>query len=150
MSIINEALKKTQSVLERQKHSGDPAQKDSFKKDPWVKIAMLVIVGGFFGCAVVLSTILLSTNHASKPTFIEHTNILPPANQNTTSEKKIISSSGLNLNGIMKSGDHYTALINAKIVQQGDAIGDKKVLAITEDSVKIFNQGEVFVLKLNP
>ena len=66
----------------------------------------------------------------------------PQENQKTTR-----SASGFVLNGIVKMGQEYVALINNKIVREGDAIGGKKVLSINKDEVKIFDNGEVFVLK---
>ncbi|MDP8265049.1 MAG: hypothetical protein P9M12_06190 [Candidatus Aceula lacicola] len=150
MSIINEALKKTQSILSSQKNQDDPTQ-----KDPWIKAAMLIIIGGFLGCAIVFGTIILSNNNTlpSKPLENAKTinaNSSSSTPKDATVKKQPAASSGIELNGIMQTGDQYMALINNKIVRQGDAIDDKKVLDITENSVKIFDNGEVFVLKLNP
>ena len=150
MSIINEALKKTQSVLNNQKYSINSDQ-----KDPWIKIAMLIIGGGFLGCAIVLGTIILSNNNTLPNKPVENVEIKSTISssqklQDARVKKQPASSSGLELNGIMQTGDHYTALINNKIIRQGDAISDKKILDITKNSVEIFDNGEVFVLKLNP
>jgi len=145
MSIINEALKKTQSVLNNQKHPSNPTQKDS-----WIKIAMLIIVGGFFGCAIILGTLLLSDSNLSPSKSTKDTNKLPSTTQNMVAKEQIGSSSNLVLKGIMQTGDHYTALINTKIVSQGDTIRNKRILNITKDSVKIFDRGEVLILELNP
>ena len=55
---------------------------------------------------------------------------------------------GMTLNGIVKMGEEYVALINNKIVREGDVIGERKVLRIEKDQVKVFDRGETIILKL--
>ncbi len=155
MSIINDALKKTQTSLNNNNSQNSHQNQVSSRKiSSWMKFTMLIIISGFIGCAIVFSNILISskTIHSKdeKEGNLINLNALKEIVQIKPTKKQKSQKSELIVNGIMQSGDHYTALINNKIVNPGDTINNKKILNIEEDHVKLFDNGQVVILELNP
>ncbi|MFA6129679.1 MAG: hypothetical protein WC731_01670 [Candidatus Omnitrophota bacterium] len=146
MSIINEALKKTEESIQRnslKKTSG-------WDKKPKLKTYLLY----FLICAVILllgSYIFKITNrkvsspHVSEPPQTAPAQpplaapVLAPEEQ-PKPEKKFI------LNGIFFSDDNGYALVNNQIVKENDSVDGAKVEKITMDTVELNNEGLIVTL----
>lgn len=48
-----------------------------------------------------------------------------------------VKKSGINLNGIVASGEHFTALINDQIYEVGDIVDNREIMSITERTVEL-------------
>jgi len=161
MSIINEALKKTQTRLQQKTPqalaSGLPnSNKVKEEKSTWLLIAVILISIGFLGCAGML---IFVVRYAHRPA----TGISPkqevslPAPKTTIAQpapaptKKKIKPQNfyadLTLEGIVFLDGEQLALINDQYFKTGDRIGDKKILNISKDSVEIYHRGKVITLK---
>jgi MSHA biogenesis protein MshK len=67
----------------------------------------------------------------------------PSAYQNTA-----VGKNNLRLESILFSASRRVAVINGKIVAEGDTIGRSKIIKISNDSVKINRDGQFKTLKL--
>lgn len=164
MSIINDALKKTQQNFEHQKKiftagSGAPEPSKKFSD-----ITGAIIIASFLASLLVLGVvflfgpkekkIVLSTTltdsplslDASTPTTAAADPVVAPLAQSKAPDTRN-HIAGLTLNGIVQMGEGYVALINNRILKEGDKIGDKKILGIYNDHVKVFDSGEIVILK---
>jgi len=167
MSIINDALKKVQQNLDRQRKSvgANPSAPGSAQKEKFSDIFEAFIIASFLGSILVLATFFLFSpkkKELAPPTAAEEAKPVqemsaeaplppaptppPPAPQRTSDAKNRVF--GLTLNGIVRMGDEYVALINNKIVKEGDVLGERKILRIEKDQVKVFDRGETIILKL--
>lgn len=166
MSIINDALKKVQQNLDRYKKPGTPSPRpaEPVTKDHIPNFSKVIILGSFLVSLTVLGFIFMSKPKNASLTPVQEASmphgssepaaktVVPPAaskglaDQNDKASKNRIV--GLTLNGIIKMDENYVALINNKIAKQGDTIGDKKILSISESEVKIFFNGETATLRL--
>ncbi len=169
MSIINDALKKVQQNLDRQKKVpagiSTPLTKPA-PKERFSDIAEAFIIASFLGSLLVLGTFFFlgpKKKALPPPVVDENTstaekapeNLIPPPaaptppsipSGNAGEAKNRVF--GMTLNGIVKMGEEYVALINNKIVREGDVVGARKVLRIEKDQVKVFDRGETVILKL--
>ncbi|HOW36018.1 MAG TPA: hypothetical protein PL155_06370 [Candidatus Omnitrophota bacterium] len=153
MSIINEALKKTQTGIQKNETLPQP-----LKKNPTLWVATVLIFLGFLGCGTIFAFIMFSRNQAA-PTASTGNNdsdnketakkgsitLFPSAAPNSAQAQN--SADALVLNGIITMGTDRLALINNQILKEGDYIGEKRVLSIEIDKVEIFDKGQVVVLK---
>jgi len=167
MSIINEALKKTQSQLEQKIPGTALPQPIRPKKSNWVLVITTLIFVGFLTSAGIFLSLILKNQPVvsnlfkkfSLPTPAPHT---PAPHQGTVTlfEKPTAApvseptkrgaqrnSSPLVLNGIITMNKEELALINNQIIKEGDYINDKRVLSISMDQVELFDNGEIIVLK---
>lgn len=156
MSIINDALKKTQQSLDHRKASQNPAlalsttalAESKKEKNIWLWIATGSVFIGFLGCAFIFASLILSRN---QPIEVIVANKIPaPSNQSIFA--KLFSSSKENdseivLNGIISTDDEQLALINNQIFKAGDYVGRKRILSISADKVELFEKGKITVLK---
>lgn len=167
MSIINDALKKVQQNLEWRKKiiSTDTSMSKPPTKEKFSHISQMIILGSFLGSVLIFILIftlypkhkaIISTTDSKERSSVEKavTALIPslsstpkplPETKSSTAKNRVI---GLTLNGIIQMDGGYVALINNKIVKEGDAIGEKKILKIDEKQVKIFNNGETVILQL--
>jgi len=163
MSIINEALKKTQSQLEQINPASPPVQPHKSERNIGVLIlTTLLFVGFLMSTGVFL--FLIFKNHSAKANFVKN-KILPAANNQSQGTVTLFtqapmaaiqspapkdSSQGPShfvLNGIITMNKEKLALINNQILKEGDYIEDKRILSISMDKVEIFNKGEIIILK---
>lgn len=167
MSIIHDALKKVQQSLDGQKKTSSTAASGSpsFCGEKFPGISQALILLSFVVSLLILTLFILFPPKETKnmpaplperketlagPALTPPASVMPnppPARPSRTNTDSRLA--GLALTGIVKTGDEYIALINNKIVREGDALGEKKVLAITSDHVKIFDRGEAIFLRLN-
>ena len=154
MSIINDALKKTQNTLGNKEEkpiiSAAPPTPDK-KNDQFSFLAILIVAIGFIGCvAVVVLLLRPADNKASSTQALVETQlpkeIVPRPTATTAKASQGLR--GLTLNGISTVDGKHIAVINNKIVNDGDSFGERKVLGIEADAVKIYDNGEVLILKM--
>ena len=150
MSIINEALKKTQDLLQASKES--PA-KETPENNKWLWLVTILVIAGFVGCAFAfLFLIKTSRRDVSLPVTnvssdISPLNPVPSASKPAAGSPQTPSNnSPLVLNGIIASDKGNMALINNQIYKEGDEVEGKKVLSIKQDKVEIFDKGEIITL----
>ena len=147
MSIINEALKKTQDRL----HARQPTPSRQFADNTkWLWLLGAFVITGFASCLMIFFFFINTQNLSLLPAArtASPRPALPPASTSTPPPSAQSSSKAapLILNGIIASGDEGLALINNRIYKKGDSIGDKRVLKIYRDKVEISNKGEIITL----
>ena len=167
MSIINDALKKVQQSIDRQRKipSASPSAPKSDHKEKFSDVFEAIIIASFLGSILIFTTFFLFSPKQKKnkaPAVTEEKKPLDPAKEAPPSplppqpqapvQKKTSESKnrvfGLTLTGIVKMDQEYVALINNKIVKEGDVLGERKILRIEKDQVKVFYKGETMILKL--
>lgn len=145
MSIVNDALKKANKEFEF-KDQGAPvsarAASASNADKKWVTIiiASLVIIASIFG------SLILYKNMASfNPGYASNSAVMPgPAIQsalNSIEQKNMTramrSQDVAKLNGIFDGGKGKWAIVNNRIVKEGDALLGGEIVSITKDLVRI-------------
>ncbi len=161
MSIIHEALKKTQSQLE-QNQLPATVQNLPVKKENTLglKILLSLLFLGFVGSAICFILFVLKsrplnftaqTAPASSPssenaqqgtlTLFDELGKGSPS-QNTRT-------GALKLNGIVAMNNAHMALINNQIYKEGDSLAEgQRILSISLDKVEIFEKGgKILVLE---
>ena len=153
MSIINEALKKTQQKLSGASSSAMPAFGSQEKKGilPWILTTLIL---ASLGCIAAFASLMYSYKQAmqvsmdkQKSKIIETVkrNYLP-AILSPVSGKN--SPEGVALNGIVTTGGERFVLLNNEIYRPGDYLGQRRILSISEDSVELVDQNKkVIILK---
>ena len=151
MSIINEALKKTQTKLELANPSRNNAQKEEKNIVLWVATVLIFI--GFLGCTLAFIFLISSRNQsiATLPKEENKEYNLEIEKQKLLSfvpKKSKQNSPGiLVLNGIITMGNEQFALINNEIYKAGDYVEGRRILSISSNKVEIFYKGNTFTLK---
>lgn len=176
MSIINEALKKTQKYLERKVESqpaitppnmASPKIDSPKKENTSVKITIILISLGFVGCVVAFFLMMFPAQKmAPTPSIVKtdlqqntavsnppaaYTPPISPALPAQTIPASATASSSTNtsqlvLNGTIDTGDDQLALINNQIYRVGDDVEGRRILRIGTDKVEISENGNVVVL----
>ncbi|MFA5060468.1 MAG: hypothetical protein WC676_07575 [Candidatus Omnitrophota bacterium] len=158
MSIINEALKKTQDQLAQKIPQASPSQQPS-EKNPWIWGTAVLVGIGFLSCGLIFF-ILVSSKSRSAQTPTKETQAEEPKETNkqgavtmfaqpqppAATEAPSSSSEALVLNGIITMEDGHMALINNQIYKAGEYIGEKRVVNISVDKVEILDKGEIITL----
>lgn len=162
MSIINDALKKARKEFEIKKT--DYVIKEIPEKEPpaaiepsevkWTiaVIGCLVIIVSLLGSIILYSAISKSkVAHERPPVPIvqsQKSEPLPTVHAKAPSRGTRLQDR-LELTGIVYGPEDKWAIINNKIVREGDAVPNGKLFLITKDFVKIKNAaGEDIVLEL--
>lgn len=175
MSIINEALKKVEREQEQSFNIAIPAQAD---KQEVVRIIkqekenavnffarkMIIVWVCGFALLFIIILIVIPTGKKSKVTYSKISNFIgevqsaapvAPAAQivsGTDALTKIIepltSHAGFKLSGIMLGEGEPTAIINNKIVKQGDDVAGATVVSIDEKQAKLTYQGQELTLSI--
>lgn len=153
MSIINEALKKTQQKLSGASSSVVPALGTDEKKSilPWVLTTLIL---ASLGCIAAFASLMYSYKQAmlvsrdkQKSKIIETVkkNYLPaipsPASGKSSPE-------GVAINGIVTIGGERFVLLNNEIYRPGDYLGQQRIVSIFEDRVELVDKNKnVIILK---
>jgi hypothetical protein len=153
MSIINEALKKTEEGIQKNADMKNPLSSNKPAPKPFFLYILILLVGLFLG-----NFIFNQLNHKIKNAHqLEKTIItalpqqpatlapLPtepalPLKENKPPEASFI------LNGIFFSDNSGYALVNNQIVRKNDSVGGAKVEEITANTVKLDNAGQLITL----
>ena len=149
MSIINEALKKTQSKLAlrnsfqspRPKSTGDlPKLSKNNTNTPLVILLVCILAGGtllFFGSKLGIRISFINTSSA-----------LPSQSMSTSSSAKLPSRQDIILSGTIMAGEEASLLINDEILREGDEIAGMKIMKIHPNKVELSNtSGETVIIK---
>ncbi len=154
MSIINEALKKTEQHL--QMIATKEAQQPDKKTEP-NKILLYSVI---LFCGIFLTHFIFSFLNQKVKTSVSKNKITPlikpvpevipppsPATPPVThvEEPKPVEVNFV-LNGIFYSDNDGYALVNNQIVREFDAVDGAKVNKITQNSVELDNQGTLITL----
>jgi len=171
MSIIHNALKKTQNQLD--KKNGDKTKiYETFKqsrlaskpsststnirsihtakktetanKETFGKKPILFILGTFLVGAGFFLAFLIFKKPSTTPDRSS------PAPSYVIKETHYGNTVKLILNGTMMKGDKMIALINNEIYELGDSINGMKIENITLDGVELLNNGKIVTLRLRP
>ncbi|MDD5477007.1 MAG: hypothetical protein PHG87_02195 [Candidatus Omnitrophica bacterium] len=152
MSIINEALKKTEQYIQQ-----NEAKKNSFldKKSgprPFLLYILILLLG------ISLSSFIFSllgdkikTAQAPNKTAIalQQPVVLAPLPEEPAlakKEEKNIPEAAFVLNGIFFSDNDGYALINNQIVRENDSVDGAKVMKIAANTVELNNQEKLITL----
>jgi hypothetical protein len=167
MSIINEAIKKARNES-RLKQTGietdmtkkaGPILPPSYSPDEpsetkWTLavILSLVLTISLLGSVLLYKHVsrlnIASTPLTQNPVPENRPNVFHPAIQTTTLPATKIEDA-IELNGIVYGPDDKWAIINNRIVREGDSILDAKISLIKKDFVKITKgNGEEIILEL--
>ncbi|MCM8780343.1 MAG: general secretion pathway protein GspB [Candidatus Omnitrophica bacterium] len=162
MSIIYEALKKVEPKVQNSNKTNSNYRKD---KPFSLRYTVLYILTLCLGISVAATLSFLFTHSLEKTTTIKKYNHIhidrPPATSpiittnapillesQSESKQKIINTikPSLVLNGIFFSENEGYALINNKILKEGDSIEQAKVKSITPQKVELEFEGETIIL----
>ncbi|MDD5130842.1 MAG: hypothetical protein PHS66_07360 [Candidatus Omnitrophica bacterium] len=152
MSIINEALKKTEEKLQKQSVKNTPSPDKPSKVNPFLLYALILSAGllaGNFIFNLINHKIRNSqplpkeTTPAASPAVKIPPPILSP--EQTPKEEKPTEVSFI-LNGIVYSDNDGYALINNQIVRENDYVDGAKVNLINTNTVELDNAGQVITL----
>jgi hypothetical protein len=153
MSIINEALKKTEEGIQKNTAKDNPPA--SIKPTPKLFLLyILILLFGLFLGHFIFNQLnhKMKTAHSLEkaiftpppqqpatlaPSPIEQ---IPVVNENKPSEASFI------LNGIFFSDNSVYALVNNQIVRKNDSVDGAKVEEITANTVKLNNAGKLIIL----
>jgi len=147
MSIINEALKKTEMQLQKNIGKDNPLPPEPIEAKPFLLYILISLAGLFLSIFIfnLLSHKIQTTQTAKKNTnaIIQTTNLPPraalpsePPKENKPPETSFV------LNGIFFSDNDGYALVNNQIVRENDYVDKAKVGLITANTVQLDNDGQ--------
>jgi len=148
MSIINDALKKTEQLIQnKQAQEVRLARKPS--PNPFL-LFILILLAGFSLGNFIFGLLGHKINSTQPPKKIVTAaapivptpalTVAPPAEENKPPKPTFV------LNGIFFSGKDGYALVNNQIVRENDYVEGARVNRITPTTVELDNQGEVIFL----
>ncbi len=153
MSIINEALKKTEQYIHTNTADKIQPQKTKFSPKLFL-IYTLILISGLFLSHIIFKllgqkvvktqpqkeiTAVTQTQQSILPTPLPVKTVLPTEEQKKPEVNYI-------LNGIFFSDNDGYALVNNQIIREDDSVDGAKVIKITSNSVQLDNQGTVITL----
>jgi len=151
MSIINEALKKTEEHLQKNAAKDKPSAIKTSLAKPFLLYILILLAGLLLGNFIftllkrktqTVRAPIKNTNAVIQTTNLFSLPILPshPAEEHKPAKTSFI------LNGIFFSDNDSYALINNQIVRENDYVDEAKVSLITADSVQLDNAGQTITL----
>ena len=150
MSIINDALKKTEQIIQK-----NSAQVNSLPKKPsgpkplllYVLILLAgLMLGNFIFTLLKQKTQAIQTPKQNNFSVNRITPVPSPVLTQQPAEEKKPTETSFILNGIFFSVNDGYALINNQIVRENDYVDGAKVSLITATSVKLDNAGQTITL----
>ena len=167
MSIIYEALKKTQHNREVKRNPARKIQRPRFKmrvniRDfDWPDVGLAALIGVLLVVSVSVYTVhfarklsrhtIVASNHHAVPAIVPA--ILkaatPAAPTEMPAETMVMGADNtdLVLNGVLLSDEEKLALINNKTFHVGDMVGGMRIVSIDFNSVKLANGGQLMTLR---
>ncbi len=153
MSIINEALKKTEQYIHTNTTDKIQPQKTKLSAKLFFVYA-LILIGGLFLSHIIFKLLgqkVVRTQPQKEVTAIAQTqqSILPtplPVKPAPLIEEQKKPEVNFILNGIFFSDNDGYALVNNQIIRENDSVDGAKVIKITSNSVQLDNQGTVITL----
>ena len=151
MSIINEALKKTEQFIQQNESKKNSSLNKKIKPKSFLLYILILLI------VIVLSNFTFSQfNHKTKLISESKSTALIQPQQSVelpvTPKEPVLPKEEkapeeiFVLNGIFFSNNDSYALINNQIVRENETINGAKVLQITENTVKLDNQGKSITL----
>jgi hypothetical protein len=153
MSIINEALKKTEERLQKNAAKGNPLSAKPSGSKPFLLYIVILLVGLLLGNFIFTLLRHKTQGNARAPAAQAQAKqslasnppspaILPsrPPEIKTPTEASFV------LNGIFFSDNDGYALVNNQIVRENDYVDKAKVGLITANSVELDNAGQKITL----
>src|SRR3989338_4948298 len=160
MSIINDALKKTQQKFQQHGPKQGQEAQEPPDKNPWFWLIAIVVSFGFIGCGLIFiflvfpfkKTAVSFTNNPQKQTLTgaKQASVTMFAKPSVAMAKKDEPKDTIVLNGIITMDDGQFALINNQILKEGDYINGKRIVSISADKVEIFDKGQILTLTTKP
>lgn len=173
MSIIHDALKKVQQSFQRKASSNNepPPEEDKKKFSPLNLFFSLILLGAclYFGYTQLVKhwdrirlafdlpniklakieipkiSVTTSTTETKTKTLSENRTPVPIAEIKTPNAQE-----NINIQGILSQGGKTVALINDKIFEEGDVIGNIKILSIDTTGIKVLNNGKEETIRVRP
>lgn len=153
MSIINEALKKTEENLQKQSVKNVPSPAKPAKVNPFLLYALILSAGFLVGSFIfnLISHKQQKNQMPPKenPPVTAEAVVKPPLStvlpDQAPKEEKPIEPTFI-LNGIFYSDNDGYALINNQIVRENDYVDGAKVSLITTNTVELNNAGQKIIL----
>ena len=155
MSIINEALKKTEEHLQMKTAQNNPLPPKSCNHKSYLLYILILLAGLFIGNLIFnLLKHTSKDNPRQKPSPVNNTLAVTPAAQpplapvlsNPPEETPLPVKTGFILNGIFFSDNDGYALINNQIVRVNDYVDGACVREITASNVQLDNAGQTITL----
>jgi len=163
MSIINEALKKTELSIQKNEAIKDTASNGKTSKRP-ILLYIFILVAGLFLGNLIFSLLtrkahpanIVKTATSAQPIpslkqQIPAVQTLPataslPKKENNTPEPEVSEKPEFILNGIFVSDNDGYALVNNQIVRESETVDGAKVKKITANSVELDLEGTTTTL----
>ena len=151
MSIINEALKKTEEHLQKKTAKDNPLSAKPSGSKPFLLYIVILLVGLLLGNFIFTMLKHKTQGNASPPAAQAKQSLAsnPPSPAILPSqppEIKTLPEANFVLNGIFFSDNDGYALVNNQIVRENDYVDKAKVELITADSVELDNAGQRITL----
>jgi len=145
MSIINEALKKTQIKLK-------PSPEEEKKNKRILKLYIVFIFFVLIGCSYVLTTLFYTPSSPTPGDLAEETKMKAAQEESSIKVPWIRTPLGKTgkfvLSGVVTMDNEKIALINDEMVKKGDYIEGAYVINIVDDKVYLDLGGKPLVLKI--
>ncbi|MDP3042193.1 MAG: hypothetical protein Q8N62_05680 [Candidatus Omnitrophota bacterium] len=151
MSIINEALKKTEEYLQKNSAKDNPLPPKPSGPKPYILYILILLAGLALGNFIFnllsykIQTTQTSKKNANAVTPATNSPPLPALPSQPAEETKPVETSFV-LNGIFFSDEDGYALVNNQIVREDDYVDGAKVGLITANTVKLDNAGQTITL----
>jgi len=153
MSIINDALKKTEQFIHI--NTADKTQPQKTKLSlKLILVYALILLIGFFLSHIIFKLLIHKveiTQPRKENTAIAQTQqvslpVPAPVKPTPLIEEQKKPEVNFILNGIFFSDNDGYALVNNQIIREADSVDGAKVIKITPDSVELDNQGTIITL----
>jgi hypothetical protein len=155
MSIINEALKKTEEHLQKNAAKEDSLPPKPIKPKSFLLYILILLAGLFLGNSI-FELLRYKIQAAAQLPQKESSSIQPPVNSPLSPalpveppQKSKPETPSFILNGIFFSDNDGYALINNQIVRENDYVAGAKVGLITTNIVELDNAGQTITLSTN-
>jgi len=159
MSIINEALKKTEASIQKNSAKETTTLNKKTKNKPFL-LYILIFIAGIFLSSLIFTIIkqkiapahFPETAAKTAPILDKEPQTAQTAPNNTTpnlAEEQAKPEKKFTLNGIFFSDNDGYALVNNQIVRENDPVDGAKVEKITVNTVELNNEGKIITLSTN-
>lgn len=151
MSIINEALKKTEEHLQKNSAKDSPLPPKPSGLKPYILYILILLAGLALGNFIfnLLSYKIQTTQTPKKSAFAvtpATDSPIPAVLPSQPPEETKPTETSFVLNGIFFSDNDGYALVNNQIVRENDYVDGAKVGSITASTVKLDNAGQIIIL----